>query len=229
MTPKAITSALAAAQALFVPIDGQPSDNNLIRLSDTILLILLKATYDHVNSIHNLWGLVASMDCYLHHYRTPFLCPATHPACYDPVINAEASCVDRVCAKTAWAALLQDYKAYKAAERGVKVFIKAIVNNTWICNLRDPKTFYSNVTALAIFNHLRERSGGLHALDIVLLTIQMSQYYEGASDIPEYIFLLEDAQRKAARACLPITDQTLTVLASTTLLAADTFPRTTEL
>jgi hypothetical protein len=41
--------------------------------------------------------------------------------------------------------------------------------------------------------------------------------------------MLEDAQRKAARAGLPVTDQTLTVLASTALLAADTFPRTTEL
>jgi hypothetical protein len=229
MTPKATTSALALAQALFVPIDGQPSDNDLVRLSDAILPILLKATYDHVNGVHNLWGLVASVDCYLHHYRTPFLCPATHPSCNDPVINAEASCIDRICAKTAWAALLQDYKAYKAAERSVKVFIKAVVNNTWICSLRDPKTFYSNVTALAIFNHLCKRSDGLHALEIVLLTIQMSQYYKGASDIPEYIFLLEDAQRKAARACLPITNQTLTVLASTTLLAADTFPHTTEL
>ncbi len=57
----------------------------------------------------------------------------------------------------------------------------------------------------------------------------MSQYYEGTPDIPKYIFLLEDAQRKAARARLPVTDQTLTILASTALLAADTFPRTTEL
>jgi hypothetical protein len=64
---------------------------------------------------------------------------------------------------------------------------------------------------------------------MVLLTIQISQYYEGTPDIPEYIFLLEDAQRKAARARLPITNQTLTVLASTTLLAAGTFPCTTEL
>ncbi len=64
---------------------------------------------------------------------------------------------------------------------------------------------------------------------MVLLTIQMSQYYKGTLDIPQYIFLLEDAQHKAARAHLPVTDQTLTVLASTALLAADTFPRTTEL
>ncbi len=57
----------------------------------------------------------------------------------------------------------------------------------------------------------------------------MSQYYEGTPYILEYIFLLEDAQCKAARARLLITNQTLTVLASTALLAVDTFPRTTEL
>jgi hypothetical protein len=64
---------------------------------------------------------------------------------------------------------------------------------------------------------------------MVLLTIQMSQYYAGTPIIPEYIQLLEDAQRKAARAGLPVTDQTLTILASTALLAADTFPHTTIL
>ncbi len=141
----------------------------------------------------------------------------------------EASPVDRVCAKTAWAALLQDYKAHKATERGVKVFIKAVVNDTWIRDLRNPETFYSNITALAIFNHLCKRSCNLHGLDMVLLTIQMSQYYKGMPDIPKYIFLLKDAQRKATRARLPITNQTLTILASTALLATDTFPRTTEL
>ena len=57
----------------------------------------------------------------------------------------------------------------------------------------------------------------------------MSQYYEGTPDIPKYIFLLEDAQRKAARARLPVTNQTLTVLASTALLATNTLPCTTEL
>ncbi len=104
-----------------------------------------------------------------------------------------------------------------------------MVEDTWICDLRDPDTFYSNVTALTLLNHLHDRSGGLQVLDMVLLTIQMSQYYEGTPIIPEYIQLLEDAQRKAARAGLPITNQTLTILASTALLAADTFPRTTIL
>ncbi len=87
MTPKAITSALAAAQALLLPIDGQLSDDNLVCLSDAILPIILKATYDHINGVHNLWGLVASVDCYLHHHGAPFIRPATRPACYDLAIN----------------------------------------------------------------------------------------------------------------------------------------------
>jgi hypothetical protein len=168
MTPKAITSALTAAQVLFLPIDGRPSNNNLVCLSDAIWPILLKATNDRVKTIHNLWGLVASADCYLHHYGAPFIRPATRPACYNPAITAEASRVNRVCSETTWAALLQDYKAYKAAERGIKVFIEAVVNNMWICNLCIPETFNSNITALNIFNHLCERSSSLHALDMVL-------------------------------------------------------------
>jgi hypothetical protein len=229
MTPKAITSALAAAQALFLPIKGQPSNNDLIRLSDAILPILLKATYDRVIGIHNLWGLVASADRYLCHYGAPFVRPAAFLACSDPAINRDASCINRICIKTAWAALVQDYKAYKAAERGIKVFIKAVVNNTWICDLHDPKMFYSNVTDLTLFDHLCGHLGSLHAVDMVLLTIQMSQYYKGTPDLPEYIFLLEDTQCKAARARLPITDQTLTILASTALLATNIFPCSTEL
>jgi hypothetical protein len=101
------------------------------------------------------------------------------------------------------------------------------VNNTWIWDLSNPEKFYSKVTALAIFGHLCKCSGGLHVLDMVSLTIQMSQYYKGMLDIPEYIFLLEGAHRKAARARLPVTNQILTVLASTALLAADIFPQTT--
>ncbi len=112
MTPEAITSALAAAQVLFLPIDGQPSNDDLVHLSDAISPILLKATYNHVNNIHNLWGLVASADCYLHHYGAPFVRPATCLACYDPAITAEASRVNRVRSRTALAALLQDYEAY---------------------------------------------------------------------------------------------------------------------
>jgi hypothetical protein len=229
MTPTALAVALATATPAFLPIAGQPTDDDLVRMNNALTPILQKVTYDRANGIQNLWGLIADADRYLHHYGLAFASSAARPVVYNPAIAEGASRVERTHAEAAWAARIQDYKAYEAAEAGVKTFIKANVKDTWIRNLRVPETFYSNVTALALLNHLRDRSGSLHALDVVSLTIQMSQFYEGTPIIPEYIQLLKDAQRKAARAGLPVTDQTLTLLASTALLAADTFPRTTSL
>jgi hypothetical protein len=56
----------------------------------------------------------------------PLYAQATRLACYNPGITTEASRVNRVCFKTTWATLLQDYKAYKAAERGVKVLSRLL-------------------------------------------------------------------------------------------------------
>jgi hypothetical protein len=141
MIPESIMSALVAAQALFLLIDGQPSNNDLLCLSNAISPILLKSTYNRINGVHNLWGLIANVDRYLHHYCTPFVRPATCLACYDTAINAEASCINRVRAKTTWAAKIQDYKAYEATEHGVKVFTKAVVQDTWIHDLHKPEMF----------------------------------------------------------------------------------------
>jgi hypothetical protein len=229
MTPTTLTLALATATSAFLPIAGQPTDDDLVRINDALAPILLKIRYDRANGVQNLWGLIADADRYLHHYGLAFVCPATRPAVYDLDIAEGTSRVERTCLEASWAARIQDYEAYKAAKAGVKAFIEAVVKDTWIRSLRDPETFYSNITALALLNHLRDRPGGLHALDMVSLTIQMSQYYKGTPIIPKYIQLLEDAQRKAARAGLFVTNQTLTILASTALLATDTFPRTTIL
>ena len=230
MTPTSLALALATATSAFLPIAGQPNDDDLVRINNALAPILQKVTYDRAQGAQNLWGLIADADRYLHHYGpAAFVRPAARPAVYDPDIDEGASRVERTRAEAAWAALLQDYEAYEAAEAGVKAFIVTVVEDTWIRDLRDPETFYSNVTALALLNHLRDRSGGLHALDFVNLTVQMSQFYEGSPTIPEYIQLLEDAQRKAARAGLPVTDQFLVTHASTALLAADTYPRTTEI
>jgi hypothetical protein len=227
MTPTALALALTSATSKFLPIAGQPTNDDLVRINDALPPILLKITYDRANGVQNLRELIADTNRYLHHYGLAFVCPATRPAVYNPDIAEGASCIERTRAETSWAARTQDYEAYEAAEAGVKAFIEAVVEDTWIHDLRDPETFYSNVTALALLNHLHDHSGGLHTLDMVSLTIQMSQYYEGTPITPKYIQLLKDAQRKAAWAGLPVTDQTLTILASTALLAADTFPCTT--
>ena len=56
----------------------------------------------------------------------------------------------------------------------------------------------------------------------------MMGYYAMADGIPEYIQKLEDAQKKLARAELPMDDRQLLAIASTAVLASQHFPRATD-
>ena len=60
---------------------------------------------------------------------------------------------------------------------------------------------------------------------MIALRTAMQGYYEQADGIPQYIALLEDAQKKAKRAQMPITDAGLVMMASTAVLAVQHFPR----
>jgi hypothetical protein len=53
----------------------------------------------------------------------------------------------------------------------------------------------------------------------------MHQYYVQSDGIPQYINMLEDAQKKAKRAGMPIADIELVMMASAAVLAAQYFPR----
>eukprot|EP00804_Cyclotella_cryptica_P003921 CCRYP_016106-RA/>CCRYP_016106-RA protein AED:0.11 eAED:0.25 QI:0/0/0/1/0.2/0.16/6/0/1395 len=56
----------------------------------------------------------------------------------------------------------------------------------------------------------------------------MLGFYATADGIPEYINMLEAAQRKLARANLPMSDDQLLAIASTAVLASNHFPRPTD-
>ena len=53
----------------------------------------------------------------------------------------------------------------------------------------------------------------------------MQSYYEQADGILQYIALLEDSQKKAKRAQMPIADAKLVMMASAAVLAVQHFPR----
>jgi hypothetical protein len=53
----------------------------------------------------------------------------------------------------------------------------------------------------------------------------MTQYYVQADGIPQFIVMMEDAQKKAKRAGMPIGDVELGMMASAAVLAAQHFPR----
>jgi hypothetical protein len=79
--------------------------------------------------------------------------------------------------------------------------------------------------ALEIMDHLDANSGGLHAIDMISLRSNMTQYYLQADGIPQFIVMMEDAQKKAKWAGMPIADVELMMMALAAVLAAQHFPQ----
>ncbi len=51
-----------------------------------------------------------------------------------------------------------------------------MIDEVWNNDLNDADTFYTQVTALEIMMYLDLNSGGLHAMDMILLRTNMHQY-----------------------------------------------------
>ena len=112
-------------------------------------------------------------------------------------IPDDAPTVGCVHAEAAHKSKLEDCANYEAAERACAKFLCKMVNDVWYNDLKDADTFYTQVTALDIITFLELNSGGLHAVDMLSLHTNMHQYYTQADGIPQYIIMLEDAQKKA--------------------------------
>jgi hypothetical protein len=95
----------------------------------------------------------------------------------------------------------------------------------WYNDLKGTNTFFTKVTACEIIAFLDANSEGLHAIDMISLRTNMHNYYTQADGIPQYINMLEDAQKKATRANMPIADVELVMMASAAVLAAQHFLR----
>jgi hypothetical protein len=97
---------------------------------------------------------------------------------------------------------LGDYASYKVAKCGAVKFLRKAMEEVWYTDLKDADTFYTKVTALDIIAFLDANSGGLHTIDMNSLCMNMHAYYVQADGIPQYINMLEDAQkRQSGQAC----------------------------
>ncbi len=63
-------------------------------------------------------------------------------------------------------------------------FLCDVVDEIWYNDLKNTNTFYTKVTAIDIMALLDANSGGLHALDMILLHTDMMQYYVQIDGIP---------------------------------------------
>jgi hypothetical protein len=95
-----------------------------------------------------------------------------------------------------------------------------IIDEIWFDDMKDAETLYKKVTALEIMAHLNTNSGGAHAIDMISLHLNMTQYYVQVDGIPQFIVMMEDAQKKSKQAGMPIVDVKLVMMALAAILAA---------
>ncbi len=151
-----------------------------------------------------------------------------HPAClplYDKTIADDTMTVICICAEAAHKSRLNDYTSYEADKQTMSKFLHNIMDEIWYNDLKHANTFYTKVTTTNIMALLDANSRGLHALDMITMHTNMAQYYVQVDGIPQFIVMLEDAQKKAMRASMPIANVKLVMMASAAVLAAQHFPR----
>ena len=70
-----------------------------------------------------------------------------------------------------------------------------MVDKIWYNDLKDADRFYTKVMVIDIMALLDASRGGSHAVKMITLRTNMMQYYMQAEGIPQFIVMMEDAQK----------------------------------
>ena len=103
-----------------------------------------------------------------------------------------------------------------------------VVDETWYKNLKDPDTFYTNVTSLKLLDHLTKFCLGLHTLNAVDIPQVMKNFFSDAEVIPQFISAIEAAQCESKRAKLVINGEYLHAVALKPLLQSGEYETETR-
>jgi hypothetical protein len=170
-----ITHLFKEAYDTFTPLEGKPTNNNLLTIRETLLPLHMFIPYDQLKGVHSLMAIPTEAAKYkADHGASKFIKPS-RLLLYNRNIANNATTVICVCTKAAHKSHLDNYSSYKAAKRGIAEFPCNVVDKIRYNYLKDAKTFYTKVTALKIMAHLDANSGGLHAIDMIFLHSNMTQ------------------------------------------------------
>ena len=108
MTPNAITLLFKEAWDAFPPLEGKPTDNELLAIRETLLPILTEIPFDLLGGIHSLTAIITEGVRYAadhggHAFKRPVRLPL-----YNGSIADDATTVIRVRAEAAHKAHLDD-------------------------------------------------------------------------------------------------------------------------
>jgi hypothetical protein len=183
MTPDAITCFFKEAHDAFPPLEGKPSDDDLLAIQETLLPLLMVIPCNQLNGVHSFTAILTEAFKYEADHGAKFVRPVYLPL-YVRMIADDTPTVACVCAEAAHKSQLDDYASYKAAKQGVAKFLYHVVDEIRYSDHKNADTFYTKVTAINIMAFLNANSGGLHALDMITLCTDMMQYYVQADGIP---------------------------------------------
>ena len=97
-----------------------------------------------------------------------------------------------------------------------------------ILSLEDPDTFYTNVTALKLLDHLTKLCSVLHTVNAMDIPQVMKNIFSNAEGIPQFINAMEAVQKKSKRAKLVINDEYLPAVALKPLLQSGEYETETR-
>jgi hypothetical protein len=92
MMPNLITCLFKEAHDAFPPLEGKPSDNDLLAIWETLLPLLMVIPYDQLNGVHSLTAILTEAVKYGANHGAKFLRPACLPL-YDKMIADNATTV----------------------------------------------------------------------------------------------------------------------------------------
>ena len=226
-----IAALFADAAATFPAIVGQPTYDDINNIEKLLMPLLNSIDYDMIIvagvNTHNLIGLVQDTPSYTTRWHEAFARPV-RVANYDNTIPDDATAVIRNRREAAHTALLTDYNTYAAAETAVAKFVREAVDEVYYKDLKDPHSYYNDVTAAQLLEHLRDNCQRMEAEDLLQLQSDMTGYYATSIGIPEYINSLEEARKTLARGGLPMSDLQVLAIASASVYASQHFVRDTE-
>ena len=109
MTPDAITRLFKEAYDTFPPLEGKPTDDDLLAIREMLLPLLMVILYNQLNGLHSLTAILMEAAKYeAEHWNAKFVRPVCLPL-YDENIANDATTVVRVRAEAAHKSRLDDY------------------------------------------------------------------------------------------------------------------------
>ena len=166
MTPEEILAKFSHSLDNFEPIDGQPSDTDLTRLQEAVAPLLLQIPYDETGAVHNLIGLIWTEAAYAARYGKAIPKP-TRVGAYDATIDDDATSVVRARSEASHKAKHANHATYETARRETTQFVLDVVADTWVCELHDSNSLYTEFDPKYILAHIQVGCTGRHALGLL--------------------------------------------------------------